>query len=125
MEQLPAEIEPLLSKREITLNKSGATKKVAYEKIVEKLSATSMTLDKFGEEHISDDNVAQLKATELILKLHNDIKPDGAVTNVTNNVIVVSSDEMKGYIEESRKLRRINANEQTGEIIDVQKYSGN
>lgn len=115
--------EQPLSRREIQLNTAGATKQAAYAKVVEKLDAKSITVDKYGEEHISDDNTTQLRASELILRLHNDIKPDGSITNVVTT-INVSSDEMKGYIEEARRLRQVDQREQTGEIIDVTKYTG-
>lgn len=112
-----------ISKREASLNTAGATKKAAYAKIVEKLKATNITVDKFGDEHVSDDNSTQLRASELILRLHGDIKPDGAVINNVVTTIMVTSDEMRGYIEEARKLRTYNNKEQTGEIIDVAKYT--
>lgn len=107
-----------LSRRELALNTAGATKKIAYTKVVEKLDAKSITVDKYGEEHISDDNPTQLRAAELILRLHNDIKPDGSVT-VVNNTVTISSDEFKRILEDDRKVRQVG---QTGEIIDVEKY---
>lgn len=113
------------TKREVALNTAGATKKVAYEKVVSKLDAKSLTVDKFGDEHISDDNTTQLRAAELILRLHNDIKPDGSVTNtVVHTTINVTGAEMQGYIEEARRLRVLDSKQQTGEIIDIVKYAG-
>lgn len=116
-------ISEKISSRELKLNNAGATKTAAYAKIVEKLDAKSTIIDKYGDEHISDDNATQLRASELILRLHNDIKPDGATSNVTNNVLMVSSEEMRGYIEEARRLRVVDSKQQTGEIIDVIKYT--
>lgn len=121
MDILPIETEPI-TKREVALNTAGATKKVAYAKIVEKLDAKSITVDKYGEEHISDDNTTQLRASELILRLHNDIKPDGAVTNILVTGPICTSAEMIQYVEENRRLRTPKPRQQTGEIIDVERY---
>lgn len=123
-------VEDKLTKRELTLNKVGATKEAAYSKVVGMLSATNMTVDKFGDEHISPDNTAQLKASELILRLHGELKTDLTVDNrsinistngVTPLVIAEMIDMIKSVNVQLLGLKE--SGSQTGEIIDIEHTS--
>lgn len=123
--------EDKLTKRELTLNKVGATKEAAYSKVVDMLGATSMTVDKFGDEHISPDNTAQLKASELILRLHGELKNDVVVDNrsVTVSMSGVTPDMVRGMIDmiksvDFKLISLKDSGSQTGEIIDVEHHVG-
>jgi hypothetical protein len=113
-----------LSKKELALEKSGASRELAYNKIVAMTKAQVMTLDKFGGEHFAEDNNAQLRASEMILKLNGDLKDTLVDNRVYNNTVNVSAAELavftdivKAMNEEIKGLR--NSGRQTGEIIDI------
>lgn len=118
-------VEGNVSKKEIALEKSGATRELAYNKIVAMTKAQNMTLDKFGGEHFSEDNATQLRASEMILRLNGDLKETLVDNRVYNNVVNITAAELakfseiiRGVHDEIRNLR--NSGRQTGEIIDVE-----
>ena len=102
------------------LKEAGATREAAYAVLVDKLQAKTMVVDKFGDEHFADDNATQLRASELISRLHGDLR-DGATTNINISApqITITKDEFAALLEEDRKFKKLG---QTGEIIDVPKY---
>lgn len=116
--------EENISKKDMALKIAGATRELAYNKIVEMTKAQNMTLDKFGGEHFSEDNTTQLRASEMILKLNGDLKDNVVDNRVYNNTVNISSAELKvftdivaGMRDEIKNLRV--SGRQTGEIIDV------
>lgn len=120
----PEVITENIPKKEMILNRAGATRERGARIIADAMDATKMTVDRFGEEHLEIDHTTRLRAEELRAKYTGDIKPDGAMVNI-HPMLIVTSAEMKGYIEEARRLRQTDIREQTGEIADVSKYSGN
>lgn len=117
-------VEDNLSKKDIALKTAGATRELAYNKIVEMTKAQNMTLDKFGGEHFSEDNTTQLRASEMILKLNGDLKENVVDNRVYNNTVNVSAAELKSFTEivsamrdEIKNLRV--SGRQTGEVIDL------
>lgn len=114
----------ILNKKELALEKSGATREVAYKTMVAALDAESMTVDKFGDEHMTPDHSSRLKAAELISRLNGDLKTETMVDNRTVNITGVSTEALgtllhmvKDVAEQLRGLRT--GGQQTGEIIDL------
>jgi hypothetical protein len=112
------------TKKDIALVKAGATREVAYNTMVAGLSARSMTVDKFGEEHWADDHTSRLRAAEMISKLNGDLKDvasfdNRSITiNIGNEVMVDLLHMVKDVASQLVALRT--SGQQTGEIIDVQ-----
>lgn len=114
------------SKKDIALAKVGATREIAYRAAVEALSARSMTVDKFGEEHFIEDHGNRLKAAEFIAKMNGDLKENAV--NIDNRVVNVSgitSAVLEEFIKVAKsideKLASLRTSgQQTGEIIDVE-----
>ena len=117
--------EELMSPKELRMEKAGLTRETAYKKIVEMQSAQVMTLDKFGGEHFAPDNTTQLRATEMVLKMRGDIKPDNMVdARVYNTQVSITPSELEAFTgivtsmrDEIRNLK--GSGRQTGEVIDV------
>lgn len=113
-----------MGKKELALEKAGATREVAYKTMVDGLEAESMTVDKFGDEHMTPDHSSRLKAAELISRLNGDLKTETIVDNRTVNISGVGAESIgvllhmvKDVAEQLRALR--SSGQQTGEIIDV------
>lgn len=119
------DIEPL-GKKELALNKAGATRENAYNAMVEALKATIVKYDRDGEcLGESPDYSTRLKSAELISRLNGDLKDTLTVDNrtvvitgVSADVVKVLTDMVKDVGEQLRALRGNGM--QTGEIIDVQ-----
>ncbi len=112
------------SAKELRMERAGATRESAYKAVVDGLTAQSMTLDKFGEEHYSSDTSSRLRSAEIILKLRGDLKPDNLVENKTVNVNISTADlspllELVNDVREQLSRVKIEGH-QTGEIIDVE-----
>lgn len=117
-------VQALVDTKDTALAKAGATRKVAYETMVAGLRAKTMTLDKFGQEHFSDDHTSRLRAAELISKLNGDLKTETTVDNRVVNISGVSEDVVRGLIQVvddvGKQLTALRTSgKQTGEIIDV------
>ena len=111
-------------KKELALEKAGATREVAYNTMVSALSAESMTVDKFGDEHMTPDHGSRLKAAELISRLNGDLKTDvvvdSRVVTVTGVPASVLGDLLHMVKDVSVQLRALRGSgQQTGEVIDV------
>lgn len=109
--------------RELKLQKSGATREASYKAIVSGLSATKMTVDKFGIEHWEDDHTSRLRAAELVARLNGDLKTETVIDNRQITITASQADvatllavvsDVKLQIE---NLKR--DGHQTGEIIDI------
>jgi len=129
METLPAEIkntpEKFLTSKELRMRDAGLTRESAYKKVLEMQSAQVMTLDKFGGEHFAPDNATQLRATEMVLKMTGDIKPDDGGNSHTTGVSGINEEAISGLLNMFKSaLDRMEAmksnGRQTGEIIDVE-----
>ena len=110
------------SKKEFSLQKAGATREVAYKAMVEALGAESMSLDKFGDEHMSPDHGARLRAAEMISKLHGDMKEVVVDNRTYNTMIQASPEEMGVFIEMVKDVqgqleRLTRSGHQTGEVV--------
>ncbi len=120
-EILPIEIT---SKKELALEKAGATRQVAYATMVAGLEAESMTVDKFGDEHMTPDHSSRLKAAELISRLNGDLKTETTIDNRVINIQSIDTTAMGVLVNmvrdmtEQFKMLRVSG-QQTGEIIDV------
>lgn len=106
------------------LIKAGATRAVAYETMVNGLAAESMTVDKFGAEHMTPDHGSRLKAAELISRLNGDLKT--TEVSIDNRVVYinVTPSDLELFIKVvsdiKDEIRGLRANgRQTGEVIDV------
>lgn len=113
----------VLTKKELALERAGATREVAYQTMVSGLTAESMTVDKFGDEHMTPDHSSRLKAAELISRLNGDLRTDVTVDNRVVN-ISLGSDGLVALTEMVRdvsaQLAALRASgQQTGEVIDV------
>lgn len=113
-----------MTPKEYRMEKAGLTREAAYKKTVEMMSAQVMTLDKFGGEHFAPDNPTQLRATEMVLKMRGDIRPDVQVDNRIVNISGITIDVVNGLTEMVRdvsdQLKALRTSgQQTGEIIDV------
>lgn len=114
-----------LTKKEIAILESGATRERAYNKLVEMTDARNIVLDKFGEEHSVPDNPTQLRAAELILRVNNDLKEGVTIENKTVNISGVSEKMVGGLLDMVKdmtaQLKALKANGcQTGEILDAE-----
>lgn len=114
----------ILSPKDMRMEKAGATREVAYKKVVDMLSAKNMTVDKYGDEHFSEDNTTQLRASEMILKMRGEIRPDVVVDNRVVNISGIPKEILTGLIDMVRdvgdQLSSLRTSgQQTGEIIDV------
>lgn len=117
------EVEIFTSK-ELRMEDAGLTRESAYNKVLEMMNAQIMTLDKFGEEHYSPDNSTQLRATEMVLKMRGEIRPDTVIDNRVVNISGVTSESVTGLLNMVRsaadRIYSMKTNgRQTGEIIDV------
>lgn len=117
-------VEGIGNKKQIALERAGATREASYKAMVEGLSAMSMTVDKFGDEHFTEDHTARLKSAELISRLNGDLKESPTVDNRTVTITGIGTEAMealfgmvKDVTEQLVALR--NSGQQTGEIIDV------
>ena len=127
MDITPSLIDPFesnLSKKEISLLEAGATRKRAYDAMVSALDAQSMSIDKYGEEHFTDDHATRLRAAELISKLHGDLKENEVDNRVVNIAMQISPDELKVFMEMVSDVQKqladlASSGKQTGEVIDV------
>lgn len=112
------------SKKDIALEKAGATRDVAYNTMVKALAAESMTVDKFGDEHMTPDHSSRLKAAELISRLNGDLRTDVTVDNRTVNINGINAEAITDLLhmvkDVAEQLRGLKAGgQQTGEIIDI------
>lgn len=115
-----------LSKKELALTKAGATREASYKTMVDGLSATTLTIDKYGDEHEHPDHNVRLKSAELISRLNGDLKTETTIDNrsVTINTDGVSTEIIKGMMAMVEDVKnqldalRVNGR-QTGDIIDV------
>jgi len=122
------DILPTNNKKESALIKAGATREVAYKAMVEGLNAESMTVDKYGDEHMTPDHQARLKAAEMISRLHGDLKAEGGSNTTYNTVIQSSSEEMKVFSEMIKDVKEqldglVMSGRQTGDVLDAE-YRG-
>ena len=123
VELIPTEASGVSTKKEKALVEAGATREIAYKTMVSALEAESMTVDKFGDEHMTPDHSTRIRAAELISKLNGDLKDAPTVDNRVVNITITPSDLetftsiVAGVKEEIRGLR--DSGRQTGEIIDV------
>lgn len=126
MELLPVENEEKLTKRDIALNKAGATRELAYKTYVEACSATIMKYDRDGD-CIGEypDHPTRTKAADSISRLNGDFKEGIVIDNKVVNITGVSTEVMNGLLhmvkdvaDQLRLLR--SSGKQTGEIIDVE-----
>lgn len=113
----------IVSKKELALEKAGATREAAYKAVVNGLTARKMTVDKFGEEHYEEDTTNQLRAAEIISKLNGDIKNETVIDNRQVH-ISVGKEDIKPLLEivanVNAQLAALKASgRQTGEIIDI------
>lgn len=112
-----------LSKKDLALITAGATREASYAAMVSGLTAETMSLDKFGNEHTSPDHPSRLRAAELISKLNGDLKESPITNNVSVTMTITPSDLalftliVTGMKEEIMNLRA--SGRQTGEVIDV------
>lgn len=111
------ELETVDTKIKVMIS-AGATREKSWVAVAKALNATKMTVDKHGEEHVEEDHTVRLRAAELIARATGDIKPDGAIS-VISNTITITAAEFKNLLEADRKTRPAG---QSGEIIDVQSY---
>ncbi len=114
----------ILPKKEQALIKAGATREVSYKTMVAALDAESMTVDKFGSEHMTPDHSSRLKAAELISRLNGDLKTETVIDNRVVNISGVSTEVVEGLLhmvkDVADQLRALRDNGcQTGEIIDL------
>lgn len=114
----------LFTPKEQRMEKAGATREAAYKVLVDGLTAETMTLDKFGGEHLAPDNPSRLRASEMILKMRGDIRPDTMVDNRTVNINGINNEAVESLLhmvkdvaEQLVSLRT--SGRQTGEIIDI------
>lgn len=116
------ELQPLETKS-TQLEKSGATREASYKAIVGGLTATKMTVDKFGIEHIEDDHTSRLRAAEMIARLNGDLKTDTVIDN-RQVTITIGKEDLVPLIDmvkdvNKQLLQLKDSGRQTGEIIDV------
>ena len=117
-------VDGIETNKEIALRAAGATREASYKTMVEGLQAESMTVDKFGDEHMTPDHSSRLKAAELISKLNGDLKDSPTVDNRVVNISIGSEglealvEMVRDVGEQLRVLRE--SGQQTGEIIDVE-----
>ena len=97
MEKLPEVC--VKDSKEVALVKAGATREKYIQKVVDKLEAKNVIVDKFGDEHIVDDNTTQLKAAEILSKLHGDSKEVLVDNRTYNTVIQASPAELAAFSE--------------------------
>ena len=121
---LPTSVETThTGKKELALEKAGATRERAYMTMVAGLEAESMTVDKFGDEHMTPDHGSRLKAAELISRLNGDLKEQPSIDarSVTINVGAESVTELLNMVADvAQQLRNLKTSgQQTGEILDV------
>ena len=114
-----------LTPKETRMEKAGLTREMAYKKVVDMCSAQVMTLDKFGGEHLAEDNPTQLRAAEMILKMRGDIKPETVVDNRVVNITGIDTASVQGLLhmvkDVAQQLSALReSGRQTGEIIDIQ-----
>lgn len=112
-----------IGKKELALQKAGATREVAYAVMVKGLTAKKMTVDKFGEEHWEEDTTNQLKASEMVSRLNGDLRNEttsvGTVVNISVDATAVQG-LMAMVSDVSAQLASLReSGRQTGEIIDV------
>lgn len=107
----------------LILEKQGATREASYKAIASGLSATKMTVDKFGDEHFEEDHASRLRAAELISKLNGDLKTETVVDNrqvhinISPKDVIALTEMVKQVRGEILSLRT--DGRQTGEIIDI------
>lgn len=116
----------VLSKKELALETAGATREASYKAMVAALEARSMTVDKFGDEHFTEDHSSRLKAAELISRLNGDLKTSEVVVDNRSVVVTGVTTEVLGELlhmvkDVAVQLRSLAASgRQTGEVISVQ-----
>ena len=115
----------VISTKEKKMVDAGLTREKSYRKIVDMMDAKVMTLDKFGGEHLAEDNSTQLRAAEMHLKMTGDIRPETLVDNRTVNISGVSAELANGLLHmlkdvASQLTALRSSGQQTGEIIDVE-----
>lgn len=102
---------------------AGASREECYKTMVRGLTAKTMIIDKFGEEHEAEDTTNQLRAAELITKAYGDWK-DNIGTSGTQVIINVGADAIAELVRMASDVRnQLNnlgsSGQQTGEIIDI------
>ncbi len=102
---------------------AGIDDKKPFTTLARLLTARKMTVDKFGEEHYEEDNAAQGKAVELVLRLKRllDNKvSDVQAVSVTHNMSKEDIDRLEAISKELKGLegRLLKDKVQQG-IIDV------
>lgn len=66
MDIVPQSVEREINKR---LKDAGIDERRPFEMLAKLANSQKMTLDKYGKEHLEEDNGTQLKVAELVLKL--------------------------------------------------------
>lgn len=118
------ELEPI-NKKEVALQKAGATRELAYKTYVEATKAETVHYDRYGEEVGREPNhEVRVRAADSISRLNGDLKDTGTVGIGTQVNIIVGKDEvlelmkMVNTVKEEINGLRCNGR-QTGEIIEV------
>jgi hypothetical protein len=124
VELLHQEPTGVLTKKESALVRAGATREVAYKTMVAGLEAESMTVDKFGDEHMTPDHSSRLKAAELISRLNGDLKDSPTVDARQITINGISGEAVETLLhmvsDVSKQLSALRTSgQQTGEIIDI------
>ena len=118
--------EENLSKKEIALNKAGATRERAYKAYVEALGATITKYDREGDVlGVEPDFPTRIKAADSISRLNGDMKEGVLVDNRQINIGTITVESMSILIntvkDVNEQLRLLPiSGQQTGEIIDVE-----
>lgn len=120
-----------VSKKELALNKAGATREAGAKAIAEALGATKVVVvDKFGSTTEEPDHLVRLKAEEMRARYVGDLKEISVDNRTVNiNTTGVSVEAVKDIINmiASVKLQLDGLREsgsQTGEIIDISSDCG-
>jgi hypothetical protein len=102
---------------------AGISDKKPFEVLARLLSARKMTLDKYGEEHYEEDNMAQGKAVELTLRLKRllDNKVNEvAEATVTHKMSAEDISRLESIAAELKGLeKRLKSDKVQQGIIDV------
>ena len=107
------------------LKAAGIEDKKPFQVLARLLDAKKMTVDKFGEEHFEDDNTAQSKALELVLRLKKLL--DNKVEDIKVQAVFIQPttadiSRLESITLELKQLQeRLNTNsEHKGKIIEVE-----
>jgi hypothetical protein len=111
------------------LKEAGIDGKKPFTVLARLLDAKKMTVDKYGDEHIEEDNTAQAKAVEVVLRLRRLL--DNKLDDVRSQTLVVqvSPEDVNRLENITRELKQLQEKldtdkTQKGKIIDVIPTSG-